>query len=170
MRKTALASLLLVAGCVAPGPGPANVEAVRAVPRQSAATAAPLATGESQLTIRAVSRDDPGQEYVGATCIAETPWSRTEVTAPVLLLMPDYGAASPNVTVTCRSGKLTGTAVAVPEAAWSGGLAGWPAVGVSVGTGNSGGVGVGFGWWGGGAGTQSGVPVTRYHELRVPLA
>jgi hypothetical protein len=170
MRKTALWSLLLLAGCVAPGPGPANVAAVRAVPRPSPATPAPPATGESQLTIRAVSRDDPGQEYVGAACVAETPWSRTELTAPALLLLPDYGAASPSVTVTCKAGNLSGTGVAPPEAAWSGGLAGWPAVGVSFGTGNSGGVGVGLGWSGGGVGTQSGVPVTRYHELRVPLA
>jgi hypothetical protein len=168
MRK-ALWPLLLLAGCAAPGPGPADVQAVRAVPRASA-TPAPPATGESRLTIRAVARDDAAREYVGAACVAETPWSRTELTAPALLLLPDYGAASPNVTVSCRSGDLSGTAVAAPEAAWSGGLAGWPAVGVSVGTGNSGGVGVGFGWWGGGVGTQSGVPVTRYRELRVPLA
>jgi hypothetical protein len=169
MQRTALWFLVCLAGCAAPGPGPANVETVRAVPRPSS-TAAPLATGESQLAIRAVARDAPGQEYAGATCVAETPWSRTEFAAPALLLLPDYGAASPNVTVTCKSGNLSGTAVAVPEAAWSGGLAGWPAVGISVGTGNSGGVGVGFGWWGGGVGTQSGVPVTRYRELRVPLA
>ncbi len=168
MRKSGFCCLLLLAGCVAPGPGPANVPAVRAVARPSA-TPAPLATGESQLTVRAVSRADPTQEYVGATCVAETPWSRTEFAAPALLLLPDYGTATPNVTVNCRSGKLTGSGVAVPEAAWSGGLAGWPAVGVSVGTGNSGGVGVGFGWWGGGVGTQTGVPVTRFHELRVEL-
>jgi hypothetical protein len=74
------------------------------------------------------------------------------------------------VTVTCRSGAATRTAVAAPQAAWQGGLGGWPAVGVSVGTGNSSGVGVGFGWWGGGGvGAAGGVPVVRYPELRIVM-
>jgi hypothetical protein len=59
--------------------------------------------------------------------------------------------------------------VAVPEAAWSGGVGGWPAVGISVGTGDLSGVGLGLGWYGGGVGAGSGVPVTRYRDLRIEL-
>ena len=71
--------------------------------------------------------------------------------------------------VNCRSGDLAGQAAASPQAAWSGGLGGWPAVGISVGTGRAEGVGVGMGWYGGGVGASSGVPVTRYPELRVEM-
>jgi hypothetical protein len=73
------------------------------------------------------------------------------------------------VTVTCRSGTASGTAIAQPEALWQRGMGGWPAVGISVGTGDVGGVGVGLGWYGGGAGVQQGTPVVRYPELRVPI-
>ena len=84
--------------------------------------------------------------------------------------MPDFGEAAPVVTVTCRSGATCGTAAAPPERAWSGGIGGWPAIGISVGTGDAEGVGVGLGWYGGGVGGSSGTPVVRYRELRVPLS
>jgi hypothetical protein len=49
------------------------------------------------------------------------------------------------VVVSCTTGAASGTASAQPQAAWAGGMGGWPAVGVSVGTGKAGGGGVGFG-------------------------
>jgi hypothetical protein len=85
------------------------------------------------------------------------------------VLFPDYGSQAPTVSVTCRAGDASGTAVAAPEAVWNRGLGGWPAVGVSVGTGTSNGVGVGMGWYGGGAGVSTGEPAIRYPEVRVPL-
>ena len=57
----------------------------------------------------------------------------------------------------------------MPEAVWSRGVGGWPAVGISVGTGSNNGVGVGLGWYGGGAGVSTGEPVVRYPDVRVPL-
>ena len=84
--------------------------------------------------------------------------------------MPDFGEAAPVVTVTCRSGATSGTAAAPPERAWSGGLGGWPAVGVSVGTGDAEGVGVGLGWYGGSVGGSSGTPVVVTARCRVPLS
>ena len=57
----------------------------------------------------------------------------------------------------------------MPQPAWCGGMAGWPAVGISVGTGDAGGVGVGFGWYGGNVGTSTGVPVITYAELHVAV-
>ena len=156
-----------VAGCVAPGAAPPGVETVRV--DRKAGVAAPLASGETQLVVRAVPAGAPaGQELRGAQCLAEAPYFRAEFASPARILLPDYGSEAPAVTVTCRSGTATGTAVAEPQAAWQGGLGGWPAVGVSVGTGTDSGVGVGFGWWGGGGvGASGGVPVVRYPELRI---
>jgi hypothetical protein len=151
--------------CVAPGAAPPGVGTVSAT--RTAGVQAPLASGETQIVVRAVPAGAPDQELHGAQCVAESPWFRSEFASPARVLVPDYGTQSPPVTVTCRSGTATGSAVAQPQAAWSGGLGGWPAVGVSVGTGDSSGVGVGFGWWGGGVGTYGGAPVVRYPELRV---
>ena len=86
-----------------------------------------------------------------------------------MVLFPDYGSQAPTVSVTCRAGNLSGTAISVPEAVWSRGVGGWPAVGISVGTGSNNGVGVGLGWYGGGVGVSTGEPVVRYPDVRVPL-
>ena len=153
-----------VAGCVAPGAAPPGVDTVRAERR--AGVVAPLASGETQLVVRTVGA--AGQELPGAACVAESAYFRAEFASPARILLPDYGAEAPAVTVTCRSGTAEGGAVAAPQAAWQGGLGGWPAVGMSVGTGTNSGVGVGFGWWGGGGvGAAGGVPVVRYPELRI---
>ena len=167
MRALALMAAIGVAGCAAPAAAPPGVETVRA--ERKAGVSAPLASGETQLVVRTLPAGAPaGQELRGARCVADSPYFRAEFASPARILLPDFGAAAPAVTVTCRSGAATGTAVAAPQAAWQGGLGGWPAVGVSVGTGNSSGVGVGFGWWGGGGvGAAGGVPVVRYPELRI---
>lgn len=157
-------ALLLVASC-SPTQPPTNATTVPVTLR--AGVTAPPAQGETQLVVRAVPAT--GQELPGATCRAEAAYFTADFTAPARLLIPDYGSAAPPVTVTCRSGSASGTATALPQAAWNGGLGGWPAIGVSVGTGNAAGVGVGVGWSGGGVGTASGVPVTRYNDLRVPI-
>jgi hypothetical protein len=159
------AASLALAACVSPEAPPPGVETVRPVARAGAAL--PPAGGETAILVRAVPAGTPGQELRGAACRAESPYFTAEFTAPARLLMPDYGAAAPVVTVSCRAGDAQGQASAVPEAAWSGGMAGWPAIGVSVGTGDWDGVGVGVGWWGGGVGT--GTPTVRYPELRVPV-
>jgi hypothetical protein len=167
VRALALAAAVGMAGCVAPGAPPPGVETVRA--ERKAGVMAPLARGETQLVVRAVAAGAPaGQELQGARCVADAAYFRAEFASPARVLLPDFGAESPAVTVTCRSGTASGSAVAAPQAAWQGGLGGWPAVGVSVGTGNSSGVGVGLGWWGGGGvGAAGGTPVVRYPEVRV---
>jgi hypothetical protein len=164
-----LAPVLLVAGCMAPaGPAPQGVASVRAEPRPGAVT--PIARGEAALVVRAVPAGTSGQEIRGASCQAASDYFVADFQSPAQLLMPDFGEAAPVVTVTCRAGDAAGTAVASPERAWSGGLGGWPAVGISVGTGDVQGVGVGLGWYGGSAGGTAGAPVVRYRELRVPLS
>ncbi len=167
MRGLACAVLLAVAGCASPGPVPAGFTTVRAEPRTGADL--PLARGEARLVVRAVPAGNPNQEIAGATCRAESRYFTTQFASPAVILFPDYGAQAPTVSVTCTAGSLSGTAVSAPEAVWSNGLGGWPAVGISVGTGNSSGVGVGVGWYGGGGGVQSGQPTVRYPDVRVPL-
>lgn len=167
MRAWIWAAAIGLAGCVSPGMAPSGVGTVRAVPKPG--VVAPPAQGEAQLVVRTAAAATPGAEIAGATCVAETPFSRVAFASPARVLMPDFGAQAPTVSVTCEAGAARGSATAAPVAAWQGGLGGWPAVGVSVGTGNAGGVGLGLGWYGGGVGGASGVPVTRYNELRVLL-
>ena len=90
---------------------------------REAGVAAPVARGETQLIVRTVTAGAPGQELVGAACVADTPWFQAKFTSPARILMPDLGASAPTVTVTCRSGTATGTAAAPPVAAWSEGWA-----------------------------------------------
>ncbi len=164
MRHWVVITGLLAAGCtpVPPTPGMMHVP-VTAKP----GVAAPLAQGETALVVRAVSGADTGTELAGATCVADSAYFTATFTAPARVLLPDYGASSPVVTVTCRAGGASGSLAAQPTAAWSGGMGGWPAVGISVGTGNN--VGVGVGWYGGGIGTGTSGAGARYPELRVPL-
>jgi hypothetical protein len=158
---------LVLAGCAVNSVAPPGVTTVAAVARSG--VAAPLAQGETQLVVRTVPAGDARQELRGVACRAETAWFTADFATPARLLMPDYGAQAPVVVVNCRSGELAGQGAASPQAAWSGGLGGWPAVGISVGTGSAEGVGVGMGWYGAGVGASTGVPVTRYPELRVEM-
>lgn len=156
-----------VAGCVAPGAAPPGVATVRA--ERVAREGAPLASGETQVVVRTVAAGS-GQEVAGVPCVADSPYFRASFASPARVLLPDFGTQAPPVSVTCRSGTATGSAVAQPQAAWEGGLGGWPAVGMSVGTGTNSGVGVGVGWWGGGgAGASGGTPVVRYPDVRVVM-
>jgi hypothetical protein len=168
MHRGLIGLALVLAGCAAGARSDSTLPAVRPVAANDATL--PVARGEVELVARVVSPTAPGADISGATCTATSPYFSASFTPPARLLLPDYGAASPSVTVSCRAGSATGSALVAPEAVWSGGVGGWPAVGISVGTGNRSGVGVGLGWWGGaGAGASTGVPVTRYPAVRIPL-
>ena len=167
MRVWISGALVVLFGCAAPGVPPAGMSTTRVEARSG--VVAPPVQGESRLLVRAVETGTPGRELAGVPCTADSTWFHASFTAPTQLLLPDYGASAPAVSVQCRTAELAGAAVAQPEAAWTGELGGWPAVGLSVGTGNRGGVGLGVGWYGGGAGATSGVPVTRYPDLRVAM-
>ena len=169
MRRLLLLGLLTgLAACAAGSGSDASLPPIRPGPVKGASL--PPAQGEAEIVVRAVSPNAPGREIAGATCTATSPYFTASFTAPARLLVPDFGAAAPTVTVTCAAGSAKGSALVAPEAVWSGGVGGWPAVGISVGTGNMSGVGVGVGWWGGGTGVSSGAPVTRYPAVRIPLA
>ena len=166
LRAAALA--LLLAGCAEMAPP--GTTTVRVEPRSDAEP--PLARGETQLVVRAVSADAPGRELPGAVCDAVSPYFASRFTAPARLLIPEYGSQTPEVTVSCEAGGASGSATAAPQASYSGGGFGGPAVGISVGTGggwngwDGDGVGVGLSWWGGGGGVY-GEPLVRYPALRV---
>jgi hypothetical protein len=167
-RRVAMVAVL--AGCTGT-PAPYGVQSV--VVAQTPGVAAPAAQGQTDLVVRAVPAGVAGEELLGAACVAESPYFSASFTTPARLLLPDYGPAAPVVTVSCRAGNAAGSLSAQPGPAWSGGLAGWPAIGISVGTGSGGwdggGVGVGLGWYGGAVGTSGGGGPARYPELRVPL-
>jgi hypothetical protein len=167
MHKLVCGLVLIVAGCATPGPTPTGVAGVRATPR--AVADVPLARGEARIAVRTVSAAAPAEQIVGASCRAESRFFTADFASPAVVLFPDYGTSAPPVSVTCHAGSRSGTAVSAPEAVWSRGGGGWPAVGVSVGTGNVSGVGVGLGWYGGNAGVAAGEPVVRYPDLTVPL-
>lgn len=168
MWKCWAMALALAAGCT-PTTGGAPVP--EAPVRVTAAPAAtwPPARGETAMVVRAVSRDAQGaqQELVGARCAAASSLYAAEFDAPARVLLPDFGSASPVVTVTCRAGEAEGSAQVQPELRGTGGFYGWPAVGISVGTGDFEGVGIGMGWYGGGTGMSSGNAAVRYPSLRV---
>jgi hypothetical protein len=155
----------LVAGCTAAAP--VSEPPVQVTPTRGATW--PAARGEAELVMRAVGRDAAGaeRELAGVPCRATTPYYAAEFETPARLLLPDFGPASPTVTVTCRAGAAEGHGEAPPRAVQGGGLYGWPAVGVSVGTGDWSGVGVGVSWYGGETGWTAGSPVVRYGPLRV---
>jgi hypothetical protein len=159
MRRALLwVCLGLAAGCSTSGggQGTATTRAV-AVPNVSL----PPAQGETALDIRAVG--PAGDERVGVPCTATSPLFTAGADAPARVLVPDYGPNAPEITVTCQGGRAA--VVARPMLAWSGGLGGWPSVGMSVNS--EGGVGLGVGWWGGGVGT--GPAVVRYPVASVVM-
>ena len=166
LRAAALA--LLLAGCAEMArPGTTTV---RVEPRSDAEL--PLARGETQLEVRAVSADAPGREFPGAVCDAISPYFASRFTAPARLLIPEYGSQTPEVTVSCEAGGASGRATVAPQASYTGGSFGGPAVGISVGTGggwngwDGDGVGVGLSWWGGEAATASRWCATRRSACR----
>jgi hypothetical protein len=167
LRAAAVA--LLLAGCAEMAPP--GTTTVRVEPRSDAEP--PLARGETQLVVRAVSAHAPGREFPGAICDANSPYFASRFTAPARLLIPDYGSQTPEIMVSCEANGASGRATVAPQASYSGGGFGAPAVGISVGTGGGwngwggDGVGVGLSWWGGGGGY--GEPLVRYPALRVPM-
>ena len=121
LRAAALA--LLIAGCAEMAPP--GTTTVRVEPRPDAEP--PLARGETQLVVRAVSAEAPGREFPGAACDAISPYFASRFTAPARLLIPEYGSQTPEVTVSCEAGGASGRATVAPQASyWAAASAGRP--------------------------------------------
>jgi hypothetical protein len=162
-----LAALALLLGaCVAADGGAGLPETVATAPPGTEPVPAQGVTG---LAVRSLVPNDEGRpvEVAGADCTAASGPFRAEFQTPARLVLPDLGPASAPLRVDCRIGEARGAMRAEPQLGWAGGLGGWPAIGVTVGTGSSDGVGVGVGWYGGGAGV--GRDITRYPDMRIVL-
>ena len=115
----------------------------------------PPAWGVTQVAVRAyVTEVGATREASGAACELASPYSTASFTAPATVSVPDLGPQTPVLRISCSDGARRGVAdVQAALRSTNGGLAGWPAIGVSVGTGGYSGVSVG-GFWGGGWGTS----------------
>lgn len=153
--------IFLVPACSVAPVVPPGAQVVRSVVKPGVTP--PAAQGETSLVLRSFTADN--REVSGAECLVDGTWFTAKATSPAQVLMPAYGANSSNISVTCDSKNLSGSVAVAPQSALSGGMGGWPALGVSVNSG--GGVGVGMGWYGGSAG--AGAPEVRYPEARVVL-
>ncbi len=106
-----------------------------------------MARGETRFVVRTVVAEPSGvREAPGARCRADTPLSSSDFVSPASVGLPELGAESPVVTVTCEAGDRRGSAAGSPVVR-NRSSAIYPAIGLSVGTGgyNAGGVGVSFG-------------------------
>src|SRR5690606_33982849 len=100
MRYWIILAGLFAAGCTPTPPTP-GVPGVAATARPG--VAAPPAQGETALVVRAVSATDPAREIAGAACVAESQYFSASFTAPARVLVPDFGASAPVVSVRCEA-------------------------------------------------------------------
>ncbi|MEM8572532.1 MAG: hypothetical protein AAGG56_16720 [Pseudomonadota bacterium] len=136
----ALVLVLAVSACADRGGLPPDAATSRAVTKQDAG--APPAQGEVGLTVQSFSTG--GVELRGAVCEADSVYFSAQVTTPGRILMPYFGDASPEVTLTCRLAPLSGQqTVGIVQTSQRGGTTVFPSLGVGVSS--NGGVGVGLG-------------------------
>ncbi len=162
MRKSGIAALLGLAACAPVAPETAPAPLVRA---EVAPEAAAGAAGEARIPVRAISRSGAS---VAAACTAEGAGFSAAFTAPAELAVPSFGPASGPVTVRCAAGDERGARLAQPIARRANGIAGWPAVGVGIGSGGGSYVSVG-GFWNGGWGTGPQTYAVSYPAIDVAL-
>ena len=102
MRKLLPLSALLLAACATGVP----------VERQVVVSGARFnaVQGEAALLVRSFVEDPGGerQEVVGATCDIVSSLYSAQLVTPSQLLVPNFGPQSPELTATCRAGKLSG--------------------------------------------------------------
>lgn len=171
MRKAWIAVLALgVAGCAEQAP---DVRAPTAQSQPRAGVAMPPAWGVTVVNVSAlVSDGGVTREVSGATCALSSPYSTAQFVAPATVSVPDLGPETPILRVDCSEGPRRGAVETQARlASTNGGLAGWPTVGVSVGSGGGGNTGVSVGgFWGGGWGTSGpGVQRAVYPDARVMM-
>ena len=152
------------AGACAPTTPP-ETAALPLVRAELAPGAATGAAGEARIPVRAVSRSGA---QVAAACVAEGSGFRAAFTAPAEVAVPSFGSASGPVTVRCSADGASGARMAQPVARRTNGLAGWPAVGIGIGSGGGSYVSVG-GFWDGGWGSGPQAYGVSYPAVEVVL-
>ncbi len=153
MRSLMLLPALLVAACASGVPVERQVvvpggrfEAVR---------------GEAALTVRSFLAGDERREVLGADCDVVSSLYSAKLVTPSRLVVPNFGPQSPELTVSCRAGDLTGSGRVRIITRWQGppGYWGYPGDPFWPGT------PYGWGWgWGG-----PGIPVSDYPNLNVTM-
>jgi hypothetical protein len=163
MRRSSLAAFagLLLYGCASGVP----------VDRQTVVTGARFnnVQGEASFIVRTVLPAEARaerRELVGARCTALSSLYKAEFVTPNRLVVPNFGPQSPEITVTCAAGELSGRATARIVTHWEGPP--YPGWGWGPGWGPAWGAGwdpwyPGWGWYG------SRFPVSDYPDLLVPL-
>lgn len=121
--------------------------------------------GEARLVVRSfVEEADGAHEVLGATCQVTSSLYDTVVTTPARLVVPNFGAQSPELAFACAAGALSGAARRDISTSWRyapGGYGppwGYPGMGVY------GGLGWGYGW-----GRTPAYPVSDYRNVNVML-
>jgi hypothetical protein len=160
MRRNSPAALavLLLAGCATGVP----------VERQTVVAGNRFnnVQGEARFVVRTFLPGDAGgerREVVGARCTALSSLYQAELVSPARLVVPNFGPQSPEITVSCTAGALSGSATAKIVTRWDGPPA-YP--------GGVWGPGWGPGWdggWGGWGWGGYGYPVSDYPDLIVPM-
>lgn len=132
--------------------------------------AAPAAWGITQVEVRAfASSGGVASEVNGASCDLASPYSTAKFVAPATISVPDFGPATPPLRINCTQGGQKGTLDVFPQLRATNGAAGWPAIGISVGTGGYSGVSVG-GFWTGGMNTMGpAVQQAIYPDARIMM-
>lgn len=157
----ALAALAAAAGCT---PKPPPAPALPLARAQLAPGAAVGARGETRFAVRATR----GGQGVAAQCRAEGQGFTAAFAAPAELAVPAFGQASAPVRVTCAAGGRSATVTAQPSLRESGGIAGYPAVGIGVSSGGDVGVSLG-GWWGNWGSDANATYTVRYPDVSISL-
>lgn len=122
------------------------------------------AQGVADVVIRAYLPNAAGEfgEIAGATCAVSTSLYDARVTTPARLVVPNFGAQSPDLDITCEALDKIGSAQQPIRTYWQ------SAPGYYGGVGWGRGYGLyGPGW--GGYGPQPSYPVSRYPEVAVVL-
>ncbi len=168
MRGTDVLLLALglgLASCASQTPGIAPAPLSPSQMRRD--VVAPAAWGITQVEVRAfASSGGVASEVNGAECDLASPYSTARFIAPATISVPDFGAATPPLRITCAQGGQKGTLDVFPQLRSAPGGTGWPVIGISVGTGGYSGVGVG-GFWTGGGGPA--VQQTIYPDARIMM-
>jgi hypothetical protein len=126
--------------------------------------------GETMTNVRTFIEAPDGQirELAGAMCSVTSSLYSTELITPARLVLPSFGAQSPELVVSCSAGDLSGTTRVAVSTQWRypPGYYGYPAVGIYGGTGGLGGAALGWGGWGYGAAAY---PISQYPDVRLNL-
>lgn len=166
-----LALCLLLGACAANDPAGPPPPSVQSTTRANVAL--PEARGVVPVVVRAAAVEGGvARELAGATCDLASTYTTARFTAPATVSVPDLGASTPPLTVSCALGGRKGTGQILPATRVAdSGLGGWPAIGVSIGAGSGGWSGTGVsigGFWNGGSGDGYWTQVV-YPDLTVTL-